>query len=224
VGWIGLLVVAAIVGGFFYAYPRKRLALGCGSVILIGCAAAFLTNPLRHGADLAFPTAALLAGLVLIGIGRVRPQSLPVRACLAIAPTLLLLVAIVTVHEIGEIVVLRIPGDRGAVHKTRLAVLDHGGATWVAAGSGGKRWVDRLMANPQFEFVRGGAAECRVAVPVYEPKIRAEVLRGLEEKYLIAKLSASLGAPLFYRDDDPEEAAIAIRLDPCSTDLPNFRR
>lgn len=202
-----------------------QIATAAGGTILLVCgAAAFVVNPTRHGFALLVPLANLLLGLLLLRLGwRHRSggrASLAIGASLVVAPIVLLYGLVATLHEIGEIAVLRTSDDQATVRETRLAVLDYQGSTWIGADSGGKRWFSRLRANPRVELLRGGVPRCYIAVPVEDPEIREEVFRRIEEKYLIGRLAALVRRQLFVREgDSPETAATAIRLDPCSAEL-----
>jgi hypothetical protein len=220
-GWIALFAAAVALGGLLFARPGRIAALGAGVALLLCTAAAFAVNFDRHGFDLVVPLACAIVGAGLLQLARKTGgragSRWALRLSLAFAPGLLLAGLVVTLHEIGDVVVLRILDEQGSAQETRLIVVDRAGATWVAAGSGGKRWFGRLVRQPRIEIVRGGVTHCAVAVPVYEPSTREAVLRTLDRSHVISRLSKALGATLFYREEDaPEEAAIAIRLDPCT--------
>jgi hypothetical protein len=201
--------------------PLQRLATGAGALLLLCGSAAFVVFPARRGFDLAVAVANLLLGLGLVLLGRKTPgagwgRSLAIALGLASAPYVLLQGLIATVHEIGEIVVLRTTDERAVVHETRVAVLDFEGSTWVGADTGRRRWLERLATNPELELVRDGVARCYVAVRVEDPRIREEVFRRIERKYLVGRLVEALGRPLFVRESPaPGRASVAVRLDPC---------
>ncbi len=199
--------------------------IGTGALLLLCGVAAFVVFPQRRGFDLAVPLANLLLGTLLVGLSQTAPATtgrwLGVGALLAAAPIVLLRGMIATVHEIGEIVVLRTTDDRGSVWETRMAVLDHRGSTFVGADRAGQRWVRRLAVDPRVELLRRGVARCHVAVPVNDPETREEVFRGIERKYWIGRLLTALGRPLFARSADaPEKVSVAFRLDPCPDGSP----
>ena len=58
--------------------------------------------------------------------------------------------------ESGEVVVLRTRDEAGAVHETRLWVVDHDGSPWLRAGNPSGGWFPRLSARPEVVVVRGG--------------------------------------------------------------------
>ena len=195
--------------------------IATGLILLLCGVAAFAVFPHRRGFDLLVPLANALLGLLMIrlGLADLRPGGrwLAAGALLAVAPIVLFRGLVATVHEIGEIVVLRTTDERGAVWETRAAVLDHRGSTWIGADRAAQRWVRRLEANPRLELVRGGIARCHVAFRVEDLDTREEVFRGIEQKYLVGRLAAALGRPLFLRTaDPPERASVAFRLDPCT--------
>ena len=198
----------------------QAAALAAGSALVLCGLAAFAVFPARRGFDLVTALVNLVLGALLLCLGRRRRGGgrrwLPLGAALAAAPIVLFYGLMVTLHEIGEIVVVRTAGDGATARETRVAVLDWQGSTWVGADDGARRWVRRLRANPRIELLRGGVARCQVAVPVEDPDTREEVFRRIEEKYLVGRLAAALGRPLFLRESDPPDAAaVAFRLDPC---------
>jgi hypothetical protein len=216
-----LLLAGVAVLAVLLARRPTRAAARVSAAALLGCGvAAFAVHLPRRGVDLALPLAALAIGALLLGFSRTRraggrPRWL-LRLALAPAPALLLAGLVVTLHELGDVVALRTVDERGSLRETRLLVVDHEGSAYVAAGSGGKRWLARLAREPRIEIVRGGVASCAVAVPVDEARTREAVLRALDASHPVSRLSAALGHRLFYRSGDaPEQAAIAIRLDPC---------
>jgi hypothetical protein len=201
--------------------------IGTGALLLLCGVAAFVVFPQRRGFDLAVPIANLLLGALLVGFGQTAPATtgrwLALGALLAAAPIVLLRGVIATVHEIGEVVVLRTTDERGSVWETRMAVLDHRGSTWIGADRAGQRWVRRLATNPRVELVRGGVARCHVAVRVEDPETREEVFQGIERKYWIGRLVNALGRPIFARSADaPEKVSVAFRLDPCPDGSPTL--
>lgn len=203
-----------------------QLATTAAGAILLACGvAAFAVFPGRRGFDLIVPLANLLLGLQLVRLGstqrRGRGRSLAIGASLAAAPIVLFYGLLLTVHEIGEIVVLRTTDDEATVWETRVAVLDHEGSTWIGADHARQRWFRRLLATPRVELIRNGVARCHVAVVVEDPATREEVFRRIEEKYLIGRLALALGHPLFVRGAGASQrASAAIRLDPCVADAP----
>jgi len=106
--------------------------------------------------------------------------------------------------ESGEVVVLRTRDAGGAVHETRLWVVEHEGRPWLRAGNAGTGWLVRLQAQPEVEVVRGGEALALRAVPVPEARDRINEL--MNEKYGLADDYVCF----FF----PREAKIPVRLDP----------
>lgn len=198
----------------------RLVATGAGAILLLCGAAAFAVFPHRRGFDLLVPLADLLLGVCLLRWGRhpaVGRRRFALALLLAVAPIALLYGSMVTVHEIGEIVVLRTRDDRGGVRETRLAVLDYRGSTWLGADHGGRAWLQRLVSQSRVELLRAGRWQCYEAELVEDPLLREEVFRRIEEKYLVGRLTKLIGRPLFAREaDPPEKAAKAVRLDPCS--------
>lgn len=201
-----------------------QIATAAAGGILLACGvAAFAVFPGRRGFDLILPLTNVLLGLLLVRLGSTQRRgwgrALAIGASLAAAPIVLFYGLILTVHEIGEIVVLRTTDDEATVWETRVAVLDHEGSTWIGADHARQRWLRRLVATPRVELIRNGVARCHVAVVVEDLAIREEVFRRIEEKYLIGRLAAALGQPLFVREaSSPQRASAAIRLDPCGAD------
>jgi hypothetical protein len=113
----------------------------------------------------------------------------------------------IVASESGEVVVVRTRDAGGAVHETRLWVVDEGGHAWIRAGSPESEWLARLREQPTVEVVRGGATGTYTAVPV--PAERDRLNPRFAEKYGWA--DAFIGM-LFGRDD-----ATPIRLDPASS-------
>ena len=211
---------AAGLGSSTVARSAQIAAIAAGAALVLCALVAFAVFPGRGGFDLAVVLANLVLGLLLLGLG-LRPRgggrrALLFGASLALVPVVLFYGLMVSLHEIGEIVVVRSSDDGAAVKETRVAVLDWEGATWIGADDGERRWVGRVRANPRIELVRGGVAGCRLAAPVEDPATREEVFRRIEQKYLVGRLAAALGHPLFLREGDPHrQAAVAFRLDPC---------
>jgi hypothetical protein len=106
--------------------------------------------------------------------------------------------------ESGEVVVLRTREADGAVHETRLWVVDDEGAAWLRSGSPESSWFLRLSAEPEVEMVRHGATLPMRAVPV--PQAQSRINELMLEKYGWADRYIGM---LFGRDD-----AVPVRLDP----------
>ena len=89
----------------------------------------------------------------------------------------------VVLAESGEVVVLATRDPSGAVHETRLWVVDHEGFAWLRTGEAHAPWLARLRANPEVAVTRGGARREYRAVPMDDAATR-EAINALElEKY-----------------------------------------
>jgi hypothetical protein len=88
--------------------------------------------------------------------------------------------------ESQEVVVLRTFGPAGDVHEARLWVVDDAGETWVEVAEGGKEFYRRMVANPDIEVVRRGAAARYRAVPDDSRAAHDRVRALLAEKYGVA--------------------------------------
>jgi len=106
----------------------------------------------------------------------------------------------------GEIVTLRTTDEAGAVHETRVWVVDSDGHAWLRAGDPRSGWLARLNADSKVEVERAGQSATFIAVPMPGERDRINAL--FATKYGIA--DAYIGV-LFGRDD-----ATPIRLDPAS--------
>jgi hypothetical protein len=106
--------------------------------------------------------------------------------------------------ESGEVVVLRTRDAGGAVHETRLWVVDDAGTAWLRSGSPEAGWFQRLSAEPEIEVVRHDATLPMRAVPV--PQAQSRINELMLEKYGWADRYIGM---LFGRDD-----AVPVRLDP----------
>jgi hypothetical protein len=125
-----------------------------------------------------------------------------------LAALLVLLVALAAgqwiASESGEVVVLRTRDAAGAVRETRLWVVEHEGSSWLRAGNEDTGWYLRLVAEPEVEVERYGAARAYRAVPV--PAARDAINARMQEKYGAADSFISF----FFR----RPLKIAVRLDP----------
>ena len=85
--------------------------------------------------------------------------------------------------ESGEVVALETRDASGAVHETRLWVVDHAGFAWLRTGKAQAPWLARLRANPEVVLTRGGERRAYRAVPVDDVATR-EAINALElQKY-----------------------------------------
>jgi len=128
--------------------------------------------------------AGLLAGLVVVALG----------------------LSLIASERGGEIVTLRTSDAAGAVHETRIWVVDADGHAWLRAGDPKSGWLSRLTERSQVDVERGGQRATFTAVP--QPSERDRINALFLAKYGIA--DRYIGA-LFGRDD-----ATPIRLDPSS--------
>ena len=106
--------------------------------------------------------------------------------------------------ETGEVVVVSIQDEGGITSETRLWIVEHEGNRWLRSGGGAASgWYQHLLANPQFELLRGTTRYYHRATPV--PEMQTTVNELMSEKYGWADSYIGL---LFGRED-----SIAIRLD-----------
>jgi hypothetical protein len=109
--------------------------------------------------------------------------------------------------ELGEVAVLRAQDDAGAIHETRLWVVDVDGAAYLRTGNPNNPWLLRVRAHPDVEVTRGDASRPFRAVPVDDPAIRDRVNAATAAKYGFSEalLRATFLVP---------ERATPVRLDP----------
>jgi hypothetical protein len=89
----------------------------------------------------------------------------------------------VVLAESGEVVVLETRDASGAVHETRLWVVDHSGFAWLRTGEAQAPWLARLRVDPAVALTRGGERREYRAVPVEDAATR-QVINALElQKY-----------------------------------------
>jgi hypothetical protein len=225
--WLGgVLAVCA-----FLAVFARRIPPAVVAAILSLCTALIFAVRLRHegtypvpgGLDLAAAVANLVlaALIVLLGRGAARRGSALLRMAFALVPVVLLLGIVAVLHEIEEVVVLRTFDDQGGVLETRLWVVDHEGAPWLLTGASGRHTL-RLEARPRVELVRHGTAHCEHAVVFRDRAIIEEVLRLRGEKYALQRFGLAIGFDRIFRSRQRpiESYAVAIRLDPCPSELP----
>jgi hypothetical protein len=126
-----------------------------------------------------------------------------------IAITLFLLgLATYVAGEQTEVAVLRTVDAAGAVHETKLWVVDHDGAAWVRVARPDRHWFQRLSAHPEIEIVRGdGVASRAVAKPDASPAAKATLDAAFRAKYGVVDWWYGV---LLRRESVP------VRLDPAS--------
>ena len=111
------------------------------------------------------------------------------RLMVAAAIVLSLCVAYALAHlaliEVGrEVVGLHKWTPGGAVHKTRLWIVDDGPYAWLHHGDAKSAWIRRLETDPIVTIERGGRTRQYRAIPDRESHARVHEL--LREKYGIA--------------------------------------
>jgi len=119
----------------------------------------------------------------------------------------LLGVAYYGLAESGEVVVLETHDSTGAVHETRVWVVDHDGFAWLRTGDPKSPWLARLRENPAVAVTRGGLRREYRAVPSDDPALRERINALTLEKYGFAE--QALRATMM----DPE-GVTPIRLEP----------
>jgi hypothetical protein len=100
-----------------------------------------------------------------------------------VAALLALVLFYVVLAESGEVVVLETRDATGAVHETRLWVVDHAGAAWLRTGDAESPWLVRLRANPEVAVTRGGERRAYRATPVEDATTREEINALVLTKY-----------------------------------------
>jgi hypothetical protein len=115
---------------------------------------------------------------------------------------------IILASESGEVVTLRTRDAAGGEHRTRLWVVDYGGAAWVRAGHPQKGWFKRAQARPTVELERAGTVSARKAVAVVDPAIARRVNAAFALKYgaadWIVALSGDASSRVVVRLDKAE--------------------
>jgi len=106
----------------------------------------------------------------------------------------------------GEVVVLTTTDAAGAPHKTPLWVVDHGGSSWLRAGSDQTAWLARIRANPRIQVERAGATTAYTGTLV--PEATAEINAQMAEKYGFADRLVGVLLP------GTRGHSMAVRLDP----------
>jgi hypothetical protein len=106
------------------------------------------------------------------------------RALLALVSALVL-VALATylAAERTEVAVLRTLDGAGAVHETKLWVVDVDNTPWLRAARSGRAWLERIRERPDVELVRDGVARPYRAVVLTDPATRERVDAAFAAKY-----------------------------------------
>lgn len=90
---------------------------------------------------------------------------------------------IMLASESGEVVVLATADSDGAVHETRLWVVEYDGAWWLRAGVPDSRWLARLKRASDVSVERRGVRRRYRAVPRDDAGLRDEINSRMAEKY-----------------------------------------
>jgi hypothetical protein len=85
--------------------------------------------------------------------------------------------------EQTEVAVLHTVDEAGAVHDTKLWVVDHDGVTWVRVARPGRHWFQRLEANPRIAITRDGATQTVIATPDRSPDAGAAIDAVFRDRY-----------------------------------------
>jgi hypothetical protein len=108
--------------------------------------------------------------------------------------------------EQTEVARLRTFDAEGAVHETKLWVVDHDGAAWVRVARPERQWFQRLKQHPEIEIVRGDGAPQRVLA---SPDPTAETKAALD-----AAFRAKYGVVDWWYGLLLRRAPVPVRLDP----------
>jgi len=119
----------------------------------------------------------------------------------------LLGVAYYGLAESGEVVVLETHDSTGAVHETRVWVVDHDGFAWLRTGDRTAPWLVRLREKPEVAVTRAGVRREYRAVPGDDPAMRDRINALVLEKYGLAEQALRV---LMLKPD----GATPIRLEP----------
>ena len=139
----------------------------------------------------------------------------------AVALLLALGVAYALAHlaliEVGrEVVVLHKWTPGGAVHRTRLWIVDDGPCSWLHHGHADSPWIGRLESDPIITIERGG--QTRRYHAARDPESHERVHQLLREKYGIADWWVR-----FVTGGTERCRAVPVRLEPSAT-APGSRR
>jgi hypothetical protein len=85
--------------------------------------------------------------------------------------------------ELVEVVVVRTADDEGAVHETKVWVVDYDGVPWVRVANPERHWFHRLASHPRIELIRKGVPQQVDAHPQDTPEARATLDARFREKY-----------------------------------------
>lgn len=115
--------------------------------------------------------------------------------------------------ESEEVVVIRTYDANGESHSTRVWIVDHDGAQWIAPGNRSNGWFQRLLGDPRLELARDDVPSCRVAHVVESPD-SIPVLESFLEKYASVIRATGILNRLIEPEGDPTPP-VAVRLDDC---------
>jgi hypothetical protein len=184
-----------------------------GGLLLLLCIAAIAIR-LQHP-PYAFPSGGPLLGVILLLVtggwlvfatGVLAPLTW---LALAASPFVLFYGLYITFAELEEVIVLRVADDAGKTTDLRLWVVDREGVPWVTMS--GQKADAYGLRDKRTELLRHGGVHCVIAVRHDDrPSVNA-VHQLRQEKYAVQRLATVIGmyGPV------PDEATVALRLDPC---------
>lgn len=93
-------------------------------------------------------------------------------------------VGIFAVSELGgELITLETRDETGALHETRLWIVDKGDTAWLRSGMPDSGWLNRIDADPEVFVTRNGERRLYVAIPMRDPVTRDEIHVLMARKY-----------------------------------------
>jgi len=102
----------------------------------------------------------------------------------ALGALLLVVAATYVAGEQTEVARVRTVDGAGAVHETKLWIVDHDGAAWVRVARPEREWFRRLREQPEIELVRGDASPQKVrATPDPTEETKAALDAAFRAKY-----------------------------------------
>jgi hypothetical protein len=129
-----------------------------------------------------------------------------VRIALVIAGLLTLwLGPLIWASRSGEVVILTTTDASGATEKTPLWIVDHGGFSWLRAGSDRAAWLARIRSYPRIEIERAGKTTAYRGTLV--PEATGDINAQMIEKYGLADRVVGLLLP------GSRRKSLAVRLD-----------
>lgn len=106
----------------------------------------------------------------------------------------------------GEVVKLTTIDASGARQETPLWIVEHGGSSWLRAGSANAGWLARIRANPRIEIDRAGVTKAYRGTLV--PEATSEINAEMASKYGFSDRLVGLLLP------GSRGTSMAVRLDP----------